>query len=396
MEKDIKERVVLYNVNEEERNLIKNIFLELNIYVNLIKAENEEKVMASNLVSFIKLPKDKEKREDLEDIYISALKGWMLFYIIDNNFYKNIEQIKKQIKECHDDYIKTKRKDNLNKVRDGIIGFAIGDALGVSAKFKTREELKKTPITDMIGNGTWSQNTSMTLATMYSIIKKEKIDTNVNINNSKKYEQLGEMNNENVLLMKMLPIAYYIYFEKLNDCLKENYCEIIYNYIKDILPITNANEINILGCYIFVMFAIEIIQGKLKDLSYEYIKNLDYSFFSRESIKKYDRILKGNIKEELEENIRTTGYIVDTLEAVFWCFLNSKNYNETVLKSVNLGGDTDTIAAITGGLLGIHYGIESIKDTWRNTLIKYDYIEKLCDQFDNELYKIFDNILKKL
>ena len=396
MENDIKERVVLYNVNKEKRNLIKKIFLELNIDVNLIDAENEEAVIASNLVSFIKLPKDKEKRDDLEDIYISSLKGWMLFYIIDDNFYKNIEQIKMQIKECHDDYIKTKRKDNLNNVRDGIIGFAIGDALGVSAKFKTREELKKTPITDMIGNGTWSENTSMTLATIYSIIKKEKIDTNVNINNSKKYEQLGEMNNENVLLMKMLPIAYYIYFGKLNDYLKENYCEMIYNYIKDILSITNANEINILGCYIFVMFAIEIIQGKLKDLSYEYIKNLDYSFFSRESIKKYDRILKGNIKEELEENIRTTGYIVDTLEAVFWCFLNSKDYNETVLKSVNLGGDTDTIAAITGGLLSIHYGIKSINKDWRNNLIKYDYIEKLCDQFYNELYKIFDNILKKL
>lgn len=396
MENDIKERVVLYNINEEERNLIKKIFLELNIDVNLIDAENEEEVIASNLVSFIKLPKDEETRQVLEDIYISSLKGWMLFYIIDDDFYKNIEQIKKQIKECHDDYIKTKRKDNLNNVRDGIIGFAIGDALGVLAKFKTSEELKKTPITDMIGNGKWSENTSMTLATMYSIIKKEKIDTNININNSRKYEQLGEMNNENVLLMKMLPIAYYIYFGKLNDYLKENYCEIIYNYIKDILSFTNANEINILGCYIFIMFAIEIIQGKLKDLSYEYIKNLDYSFFSREAIKKYDRILKGNIKEELEENIRTTGYIVDTIEAVFWCFLNSKDYNETVLKAVNLGDNTGTIAAITGGLLGIHYGIENINEDWRNTLIKYDYIEKVCNQFYNELYKIFDNILKKL
>ena len=392
MENNIKERVVLYNVNKEERNLIKKVFLELNIDVNLIDAENEEAVIASNLVSFVKLPKDKEKRENLEDIYISALKRWMLFYIIDDNFYKNIEQIKKQIKECHDDYIRAKRKDNLNNVKDGIIGFAIGDALGVQAKLKTREELKKTAITDMIGNGSWSDNTSMTLATIYSIIKKEKIDTNVNINNSKKYEQLGEINNENVLLMKMLPIAYYIYFGKLNDYLKENYCEMIYNYIKDILSITNANEINILGCYIFIMFAIEIIQGKLKDLSYEYIKNLNYSFFSREAIKKYDRILKGNIKEELEENIRTTGYIVDTIEAVFWCFLNSKDYNETVLKAVNLGDNTGTIAAITGGLLGIHYGIEKINEDWKKNLIKYDYIENLCNQFYNELYKILKEL----
>ena len=215
MEKDIKERVVLYNVNEEERNLIKKIFWELNTDVNLIEAENEEAVIASNLVSFIKLPKNKEKREELEDIYISSLKGWMLFYIIDDNFYKNIEQIKKQIKECHDDYIRAKRKDNLNNVKDGIIGFAIGDALGVQAKLKTREELKKTAITDMIGNGSWSDNTSMALSTMYSIIEKGKIDTYVDINNSKKYEQLGKMNNDYVFLIKMLPIAYYIFFEKL-------------------------------------------------------------------------------------------------------------------------------------------------------------------------------------
>ena len=432
MEKNIKEIVIVYNVNEEERNLIKNIFLDLNINVNLIEAESEEAVIASNLVSFIKLPEDEEKKKDLEDIYISSLKGWMLFYIIDDNFYENLEQIKKQIKECHDDYIRANRNENLNNIKDGIIGFAIGDALGVPAEFKTREELKKLPITDMIGDdihklpkGTWSDDTSMTLATMHSIIEKGNIDTNdmadkflqwfrngeytpegqafdigrTTLKSLARYEenmceakmcgQTGEMDNGNGSLMRILPIAYYIYLENIDDYQKEDYYKKIYNYIKDVSSITHANEISILGCYIFVMFTIEIIQGKLKDLSYEYIKSLDYSFFSKEAIKKYDRILKGNIKEELEENIRSTGYIVDTLEAVFWCFLNSKDYNETVLKAVNLGGDTDTIAAITGGLLGIHYGIENINKNWRNTLIKYDYIEKLCDQFYDELYKIF-------
>ena len=302
MEKNIKERVVLYNVNEEERNLIKNIFLALKIDVNFIEAENEEAVIASNLVSFIKLPKNKEKREELEDIYISSLKGWMLFYIIDDDFYKNIEQIKKQIKECHDDYIRAKRKDNLNNVRDGIIGFAIGDALGVPAEFKTREELKKAPITDMIEDGTyhvpkgtWSDDTSMTLATMHSIIEKRKIDTDdiankflqwfrnseytateqlfdvgettlqslvryeVNMDEAKKCGQTGEMDNGNGSLMRMLPIAYYIHGENINNYPKENYCEIVYNYIKDVSSITHANEISILGCYIFVMFTIEII-----------------------------------------------------------------------------------------------------------------------------------------
>lgn len=72
-----------------------------------------------------------------------------------------------------------------NKIENGIIGFAIGDALGVPAEFKSREELKINPITDMISGGahnqvkgTWSDDTSMTLATIHSIVETGKIDTN--------------------------------------------------------------------------------------------------------------------------------------------------------------------------------------------------------------------------
>lgn len=52
----------------------------------------------------------------------------------------------------------------------------------------------------------------------------------------------------------------------------------------------------------------------------------------------------------------------------------------TVLKSVNLGDDTDTVAAITGGLAGALYGYDAIPENWSNTLIKREYIESLCEQ----------------
>ena len=74
---------------------------------------------------------------------------------------------------------------NMIRLLDGINGFAIGDALGVPAEFKSREELERYPITDMIGHGTfnvpagtWSDDTSMTLATIHSIIETGTIDTN--------------------------------------------------------------------------------------------------------------------------------------------------------------------------------------------------------------------------
>ena len=48
--------------------------------------------------------------------------------------------------------------------------------------------------------------------------------------------------------------------------------------------------------------------------------------------------------------------------------------------AVNLGDDTDTVAAIAGGLAGALYGYDSIPEEWRNTLIKREYIEELCER----------------
>ena len=51
-----------------------------------------------------------------------------------------------------------------------------------------------------------------------------------------------------------------------------------------------------------------------------------------------------------------------------------------MLNAVNLGDDTDTVAAIAGGLAGALYGYDGIPEEWRNTLIKREYIEELCER----------------
>ena len=51
-----------------------------------------------------------------------------------------------------------------------------------------------------------------------------------------------------------------------------------------------------------------------------------------------------------------------------------------MLKAVNLGEDTDTVAAVAGGLAGALYGYEAIPDSWRNTLIKRNFIEEMCER----------------
>lgn len=317
------------------------------------------------------------------------------------------------------------KKDNLDKsirISNGIIGFAIGDALGVPVEFKSRNELELNPITDMVGDGTynlpagtWSDDTSMTLATMDSIINKRTIDTNdiadkfldwfrnakytatnetfdigrttlqalakyeLKICEASKCGENNEYSNGNGSLMRILPIAYYIYHKEITDNQK------IYNIIKEVSSITHSHEISILGCYIYVKFVLELLNGENKISAYKKIQNQDYSMFGSNTIKKYSRILNNEIQKLDKDNISTSGYVVSTLEATMWLFLNSNNYNSTIIKAVNMGEDTDTVAACTGGLLGLYYGIENIQDKWKQRLKKYKYIIELCDKFDEAL-----------
>ena len=74
--------------------------------------------------------------------------------------------------------------------------------------------------------------------------------------------------------------------------------------------------------------------------------------------------------------------MVDTLEAAIWCLLNTESYKDCVLKAVNLGKDTDTVAAVAGGLAGLHYGVESIPKEWLSVFAKRDFIMRLCTRFD--------------
>lgn len=308
------------------------------------------------------------------------------------------------------------------KSKNGIIGFAIGDALGVPAEFKSREELKRYPITDMIGDGTynipagtWSDDTSMTLATIDSIISTETINCNdiaskflswfrnseytatnetfdigrttlqalakfeLNLGDASNCGENTDYSNGNGSLMRMLPISYYIYYKNITD--KQE----IYNIVKQVSSITHAHEISILGCYIYVRFVLELLGGKDKAEAYRNIQKQDYSLFSKHNVDRYSRILKDNIQEFDEKNISTSGYVVSTLEATMWLFLNSNDYNTTILKAVNLGDDTDTVAACTGEILGIYYGIENIKNNWKQNLKKVDYIMDMCNKFDETI-----------
>ena len=131
-----------------------------------------------------------------------------------------------------------------------------------------------------------------------------------------------------------------------------------------------------------------LLKGNNKYSALNQVKRLDYSMFSKESLDEYKRILVADIAEFEIEEIKTTSFVVDTLEAAIWCFLKSESYKECAIATTNIGGDTDTIGAVAGALAGIFYGYGNIPKSYLEDLRKKDYLIELCEKFETYLRKM--------
>lgn len=78
--------------------------------------------------------------------------------------------------------------------------------------------------------------------------------------------------------------------------------------------------------------------------------------------------------------IRSSGYVLDTLEAALWAFFTTSNFREGAIKAVNLGGDADTVAAVYGGLAGAFYGDDQIPEEWLRDMKRLDLVEDVVSK----------------
>ena len=99
-------------------------------------------------------------------------------------------------------------------------------------------------------------------------------------------------------------------------------------------------------------------------------------------------IADGSFKHKQPPEIRGTGYVVDTLEAVLWAFFHTEDFREGALKVVNLGDDADTTGAIFGQIAGAHYGLESIRSEWRQRLAMVTEITSMADRLRERATRI--------
>lgn len=301
-----------------------------------------------------------------------------------------------------------------------LMGLAVGDAFGVPVEFMSRFVVKSMNLNDMIGNlthnvdaGTWSDDTSMTIATMDSIIEKNgKIDyedimnkyvnwfkysdyTSINrtfgVGNTvlkalKKYVfdrkpaiQCGGADfkdNGNGSLMRICPISIY--------CIKNKLSELeTVDTINKASSLTHANDISKMGCFIYTEFLRNIYFTKDLRQAFTHILEIDYSkYYNEIALKEYSNLLNEKFFLTKEDDIKENGYVVTSLEAAIYSLIHTDNYADAIKCVVNLGYDTDTNAAITGSIAGVLYGVEDIPIRWLEKLKKIDYLEDLCDKFD--------------
>ena len=310
--------------------------------------------------------------------------------------------------------LKGAKMDFIKQVKGVIIGHAVGDALGVPVEFASRGELAKNPVTEMEGYGTypvpkgaWSDDTSMTICS-FDGLKGDKINFDLIMQNFAKWyyndeftptgktfdvgttcaiaigkyvkgsnwKECGlndEKNNGNGSLMRINPFVLFTYLLNTNTKTKIDIIELASS-------LTHAHERSKIACGIYAFVLWELLKEPSITSVFKGLEKAKSYYANNTELKYYNRIFSQTFAFLPSEEIKSSGYVVDSLEASLWCLLTTNSYKECVLKAVNLGEDTDTIGAIAGGLAGALYGYHNIPIEWREALIKKDYLEDLCQK----------------
>ena len=312
-----------------------------------------------------------------------------------------------------------------NYWKDGIFGVVVGDALGCPVQFKDRAIVADHPVTDMRGygtfnlpEGTWTDDSSLTIALLDSIRETGKLDLNHIMGNFVSWLDKGEFtpfgksfdigagtigaitaykhrenprqcgsyderNNGNGSLMRILPACLYCWEQGLED-------QEAIRQIRLVGSLTHAHIRSNIACGLYYFMVKAILSGSGDTFKDRLQEGLDRGFAyygkalaDQENLGYYDRLRDlGRFAETPSEKIKSSGYVVDTLEAAVWSLITTDSYESALLKAVNLGNDSDTVGAVAGGLAGLGYGCGGkwgIPEKWIEAIQRKEWIADLCD-----------------
>ena len=300
------------------------------------------------------------------------------------------------------------------QLRAALLGLAVGDALGVPVEFQGRAARRLDPVVAMRAYGThnqpagtWSDDASMTLCLAESLARGFSLSDlgrrfinwyeygywtphgsvfDIGITTREALNRLqsdpdlilaggtDEYSNGNGALMRILPLAFY----QPEAPLAERF-----QLIHDVSAITHGHIRSAAACLLYLEVARHLRAGRTPDAAYAAMRERAPAQFYELKIPAheadhFERILSGRLPDVAVTAINSGGYVLHTLEAALWCLLRHETYAETVLAAVNLGDDTDTTGAVTGGLAGLYYGEAAIPPEWLAVLARRADVEDLA------------------
>ena len=315
--------------------------------------------------------------------------------------------------------------ENTNIWLNGIMGVVVGDALGCPVQFESRDEVARHPVTGMRGYGTfnlpegsWTDDSSLTIALLESIRRTGKIDLDDIMENFMKWLYNGEFtpygesydigrgtmqainryrknrnakncggdeewNNGNGSLMRIMPACLYCSVMESSGMYSDRDA---IDAIHSVGGLTHAHIRSNIACGLYLFMAKYILfrEGSLQERIQEGLTQ-GFAFYEsyladKENLHYYDRLKDLEAFKSLPaDKIKSTGYVVDALEAAVWSLITTDRFDQALLKAVNLGDDTDTVGAIAGGLAGLYYGYDSIPEEWLSAIKRREWIEEMCE-----------------
>jgi len=291
--------------------------------------------------------------------------------------------------------------DRYSHILGGLFGVACGDALGGTLEFLTQTEGSKTYgyLKNIIGGGCWdlepgeiTDDTMMTIAVAEGILDNPEspIDSigdrfmvwyNSNpkdigniirsaLNSYHKHKDWSitanvahDYNNGmsagNGSLMRCIPVA--LFYEDINKMI---------NITEKQSKLTHFDGKATRAC---------VLYNKLVN---KYLNNEFKLPAIRDVIEEFPEYK--TIFQVRKEELKSTGYVVDTLICSLWCFINTSSFEEAVCEAVNLCGDADTVGAITGGLAGAYYGFDSIPTRWKDKILVGEKLIEIAQKMDSK------------
>ncbi len=296
------------------------------------------------------------------------------------------------------------------RFRGALLGLAVGDALGAAVEFKEPGTFE--PVTGMRGGGPfdlepgyWTDDTSLALCMAESLIEKQRFDAVDQLNRYVRWYQEGHLSSTGAMfdigtvtkrslekflevhtpycgptdpdtagngsLMRLCPVPMYF----ANNAAKA--LVLCGNSSRT----THAAPASVDACRYFGALLFGAFQevDKEKLLSDHYCPKAGY-WKQHPLMPDIDAIASGSYKGMEPPEVKSSGYVVDTLTAVLWAFNTTDNFKDGMLKAVNLGNDADTVGSVYGQLAGAYYGESAIPSEWLETLAHREMIEGYCDK----------------